>query len=343
MKNVAFKRRDFLKLAGWSTLGLVGACTSPESISTVVPTMTQPTVVMEPTATLMPAHQKKRALRIAHMTDFHAQPEGTASDGIKRALRHAQSQEDLPDMILNTGDCVMDSLQADKARTEAQWDVFNGVIASDCTLPIFHAIGNHDVWGWDTTEADIKNDPLYGKEMAVEKLGLANRYYSFDRAGWHFVVLDSVHLPNAVSPYPYIGEIDEEQFQWLIADVGKTAMTTNMHICIVSHIPILAACMYFDGPNEESGNWVVPAAWMHIDARRFREYFSQTSRVRLCLSGHTHQYEVLDYLGVRYMTNGAVCGNWWNGTYMNFPPSYVMVNLYDDGSSDSEFVAYDET
>jgi hypothetical protein len=26
---------------------------------------------------------------------------------------------------------------------------------------------------------------------------------------------------------------------------------------------------------------------------------------------------------------------------MNFPPAYVMVNLYDDGSSDSELVPYD--
>ena len=115
-----------------------------------------------------------------------------------------------------------------------------------------------------------------------------------------------------------------------------------MPICIVSHIPILAACEYFDGPNEESGNWVVPAAWMHIDARRFRDYFLRTPNIRLCLSGHTHQYEVLDYLGVRYVTSGAVCGNWWNGAYMEFPPAYVMVNLYDDGSADNLFVPYDQ-
>jgi hypothetical protein len=27
---------------------------------------------------------------------------------------------------------------------------------------------------------------------------------------------------------------------------------------------------------------------------------------------------------------------------MSFPPAYVMVNLYDDGSSDSQFVPYEE-
>jgi len=79
---------------------------------------------------------------------------------------------------------------------------------------------------------------------------------------------------------------------------------------------------------------------MHIDACRFKDYFLTTSSIRLCLSGHTNQCEVFDYLGVRYMTNGAVRGNWWNGACLDFPPAYVMVNLYDDGSADSEFVPY---
>jgi len=342
MNDNMFKRRDFLKLAGLTTIGLVGACTSSQAANTVTPATVQPSATLEPTATMEVVSQRKRVLRIAHMTDFHAQPEGMAPSGIRRALRHAQNQEDPPDIIFNTGDSIMESLGANKARTEAQWDVFNNVLASDCKVPIVHSIGNHDVWGWGMEDLAIKNDPLYGKEMALEKLGLANRYYSFDLAGWHFVVLDSTHLPNTVSRYPYIGALDEEQFQWLVTDINGIAMTSTMPVCILSHIPIIAACEYFDGPNEETGNWVVPAAWMHIDSRRFRDYFLQTSSIRLCLSGHTHQYEVLDYLGVRYMTNGAVCGNWWNGIYMDFPPAYVMVNLYDDGSADSLFVPYDK-
>ena len=343
MNCKAFKRRDFLRLSGLTALGALGACTSPQVIAAVTSPPVQPTATTIPTVTPEPVNQKKRVLRIAHMTDFHAQPEQLAPDGMTRALRHAQAQDDPPDIIINTGDSVMESLEADKVRVEVQWEVFNNIIEAECKLPIFHAIGNHDVWGWGMTDSEIRSDPQYGKEIAIEKLGLPDRYYSFDRAGWHFVVLDSTHLPNNISTHPYIGKLDDEQFQWLVADVSQIAMTTNMPICIVSHIPILAACEYFDGPNEESGNWVVPAAWMHIDARRFRDHFLQKSSVRLCLSGHTHQYEVLDYLGVRYMTNGAVCGNWWNGIYMDFPPAYVMVNLYDDGTADSLFVPYEET
>jgi 3',5'-cyclic AMP phosphodiesterase CpdA len=274
------------------------------------------------------------------MTDFHVWSLGGAPDGMTRALRHAQTQEDPPDIIVNTGDSIMDSLDTrDKGAVEAQWDVYNSILKSECSLPVIHAIGNHDVWGWGHPEASTNSDPLHGKNMALEKLGLDKPYYSFDRAGWHFLVLDSIHLPNEASEYPYIGRLDDEQFKWLTEDINSLA-DTNTPICILSHIPIVAACEYFDGPNEESGNWVVPGSWMHIDARRFRDTFLQAPNVRLCLSGHTHQYESLDYLGVRYVTSGAVCGNWWKGDYLNFPPAYVMVNLYEDGTADSHFIPY---
>jgi len=336
-KRRLFNRRQFLKSAGLAALvGAAGACASPETTPT--PTLAPtPRPTLAPTPTPDPA-SKKRVLRIAHMTDFHVQPEGIGPGETARALRHAQDQADPPEIIINTGDSIFDALETSLSRAEEQWDVFNRIVAAECHLPIVHAIGNHDVWGWGLPNSTLEPDPARGKEMALQKLGLSNRYYSFDRAGWHFVVLDSNYPPNAVSAYPYIGKLDDEQFKWLGQDVA--AVSSHTPICVLSHIPLLAACEYFDGPNEDSGNWVVPASWVHIDARRFRSFFHQYPNIRLCLSGHTHQHEVLDYLGVRYQTNGAVCGNWWEGIYMNFPPAYVMVNLYDDGSADSTFVPY---
>ena len=92
-KNI--NRRDFLKFAGLTTLGAVSACTSSQSLDT----------------TGQPEKPKKRVLRIAHMTDFHVQPEGVASVGMTRALHHAQSQADPPEIILNTGNSIMDALE----------------------------------------------------------------------------------------------------------------------------------------------------------------------------------------------------------------------------------------
>jgi Icc protein len=316
-------RRNFLQLGGLAGMGLsLSACGVTQAAATTSPA---------PVA-------GQRVLRIAHLTDFHVMPEGFAPQGVAKAFRHAQSQPDKPDIIINTGDSIMDSLEANKERTEAQWEVFNNIVQAECKLPIYHAIGNHDVWGWGRQASDIQADPLYGKGMALKMLDLPERYYSFERAGWHFIVLDSTHEPNRVSEYPYIGQLDDEQFGWLEKEVESVDSQT--HICILSHIPILCACEYLDGENEASGNWVVPAAWMHIDARRFRQLFLKHPNIRVCLSGHSHQAETLEYMSVRYLNDGAVCGNWWMGAYMDFPPAYVLVDLYADGRAESTFVPY---
>jgi 3',5'-cyclic AMP phosphodiesterase CpdA len=281
------------------------------------------------------------ALRIAHITDMHILPTGPAMEGFARALRHVHALDPGVDFILNTGDCVMDSLEADADRARGQWDAFNSVLSAECSLPIYHAIGNHDVWGWglpSNAQNAARADPLFGKGLALQQLGLIDRYYSFDQGGWRFLVLDSTHTPDITPGMPYTGKLDEEQYNWLAQQLESTPSSTP--VCVASHIPFLAACEYLDGDNESSGNWIVPGAWMHIDARRLWKLFWQHPNVRLCLSGHTHQVEDLRYHGVKYLTNGAICANWWNGSYFDFPPGYVIVNLYQDGSSDSEFVTY---
>ncbi len=333
MARNTFDRRSFLKVAGLTTLGMAGACAPSLPMGTSTPVTSKTEV---PLAT----EQKKRVLRIAHMTDFHVEPAGVSPAGMTRALHHAQDQADPPDVILNTGDSIMDALETSKSKAVGQWLTYKSIMKAENSLPVIHALGNHDVWGWGMSDPSIESDPLYGKRMAMERLEMESRYYSFDQAGWHFIVLDSIHTRNEASPQPYIGKLDKEQFEWLKQDIE--AVSKTVPICIASHIPFLAACEYFDGPNEDTGNWVVPACWMHIDARELRRLFLSHPNVRLCLSGHTHQHEVIDYLGVRYQTNGAISGNWWEGWYMAFPPAYVMINLYDDGSSDSSFVPYEK-
>src|SRR5438552_2511432 len=83
----------------------------------------------------------------------------------------------------------------------------------------------------------------------------------------------SGHGLASVSPQAggYEARLDDEQFDWLKADLQATPKTTP--ILILSHIPILAACALFDGDNEKSGDWVVPGAWMHLDARRLKSLF----------------------------------------------------------------------
>lgn len=280
------------------------------------------------------APQRRRVLRLAHLTDIHVQPELSATAGMARALQHAQNLQDKPEIIFNGGDAIMDALGADKARTQTQWQLWQSVLQNECSLPIVHCLGNHDVWGWKAKNPAISSEQLYGKQWAMQEFGLSSRYYGFDRAGWHFIVLDSTHF----LPGGYIAKLDDEQFEWLQDDLNRTPGITP--ICVLSHIPIMCFCAFFDGENEASGDWKIPGAWMHIDARRIKDVFKQHSNIKLCLSGHIHLQDEVEYLGVKYLCNGAVSGNWWEGAYQEFPPAYVVVDLFDDGSSASEYIPY---
>ncbi|MEP0845843.1 MAG: metallophosphoesterase [Phycisphaerae bacterium] len=279
--------------------------------------------------------QRKRVLRVAHLTDIHVQPELKAGEGLAECLRHVQAQRDKPDLILTGGDTIMDCFEADEARTRLQWELWKQVLKAECSLPVESCIGNHDVWGWHKARSKTTgSEPGWGKKWAMDMFGIQRPYRSFDRAGWRFVVLDSV-FPNGDG---YIGKLDDEQFEWLGAELA--AVPRGMPVLVLSHIPIFSAAALFDGQREKSGNWDVPASYMHIDARRIKDLFYKHGNVRLALSGHLHLVDRVDYLGTTYLCNGAVCGAWWKGPHYEFSEGYALINLHDDGSFEHEYVTY---
>lgn len=275
----------------------------------------------------------KRVLRIAHLTDIHVQPERHAAQGLAACLHHVQEHH-RPDLIINTGDTIFDSMAADEARVRSLWELAQAVWKADCSVPVQHAIGNHDVWGIDKQASKTTGDePLYGKKWVMNLLGWERPYYSFDRAGWHFIALDST-LPVESG---YTGRLDEAQFQWLEQDLARVA--PKMPVLIFCHIPILSAAAFFDdSQSEKSGNWVVAGANMAIDSRRLKNLFFKHRNVKLCLSGHLHLFDRVDYLGVSYVCNGAVSGGWWRGSYQECEPGYGIIDLYADGSFENQYI-----
>jgi 3',5'-cyclic AMP phosphodiesterase CpdA len=281
---------------------------------------------------------RKRQLRVAHLTDVHVSPGNGSPAGMAAAIRHAQAQADRPEFMLFGGDCVGDSLGTPKDQVLGQWDVWNHVFDAEVKLPHAVCLGNHDILGWSRRgDLAAARDPDYGKVLGMRRLGLKERYRSFDRAGWHFVLLDSMQIDYA-NGQGYIARLDDEQFAWLEGDLATTPVTTP--ICVLSHIPIMSAAAFLDGDLVGAGSWVVPGAWMHVDARKIQNLFRQHANVKVCLSGHLHMVDDVTYLGVRYLCNGAVCGAWWKGSHYEFGPAYALLDLYDDGSVDNTIVAY---
>jgi 3',5'-cyclic AMP phosphodiesterase CpdA len=280
--------------------------------------------------------ENKRSLRFVHLTDMHIHPGSVPERGIHNLLEDIHRLNDKPDFVINTGDNIMDSLRRNKQETTEQWEAWREYYRSKINYELYSCIGNHDVWGWSLKDSELEKDPLFGKNWAVKELELPNRYYSIDQKGWHFIFLDSVGLDE--DNHTYIAKLDKEQFNWLEKDLKKTSLKTP--VCIVSHIPIISSSVFFDGENEKSGNWQVSGSWMHIDARKIKDLFADFPNIKLAISGHVHLADKISYLGIDYHCNGAACGAWWLGKYQEFPPMYAIIDLFEDGSFNSQLVNY---
>jgi Icc protein len=307
------QRRDLLRQAGL----LAGGLSLPNFVKANQPT-TSP----------------KRVLRIAHITDVHIQPLIGAAKGFEKCLHHIQRQDIKPDFIINSGDCVMDAHRRKHENVQKQWRLFNEVLTSENSIPIFHGVGNHDI----CCEGDSNSNFEDGKKWAMDEMSMNKRFYSFDKKDWHFVMLDSVQKKKDGSWYT--AHIDDEQMDWFKHDLKNTP--DSKPTMIISHIPILAACVFFDGDNmsEKEGRWEVPGSWMHTDAKKLSGLFDNHKNVKLAVSGHIHLTDRVDYNDVSYCCNGAVSGRWWFGKYQHTEAGYALIDLYDDGSFTNKYVSY---
>lgn len=279
---------------------------------------------------------RKPVLTIAHLTDIHVKPEGIAEAGMRACLRHVHALNPRPDVIFNGGDSIMDALGATAERTQKQWDLWHKILAEECTIPMENCIGNHDNWGWQKTKAQAKGDePLYGVKWALKEFGLTQPYRSWDKAGWHFIVLNSCQERGDEGYKPVL---DEEQFAWLEADL---AANPDKPILILSHVPIISGSIYFFTKDiVKDYQFKLIGALMHQDVHRLKNLFYKHKNIKLCLSGHMHLRDRVDYNGITYLGNGSVCGNWWGGTFGETPGGYGLVRLYADGTWDNEYVLY---
>ena len=79
---------------------------------------------------------RKKPTRFAHLTDIHVKPGLVPEAGMAKALHHAQQLKPKVDFIINGGDSIMDSLEADKQKTQTQWDLFKNILQKENRLPI---------------------------------------------------------------------------------------------------------------------------------------------------------------------------------------------------------------
>ncbi len=246
-------------------------------------------------------------------------------------MRHAfkSANDEGVQFILTGGDLVMDSFATPREEVNREWELFHKIFAQHCAVPVEHCLGNHDVFGWcksKSKQTGTEND--YGYARALRELKLDGRWRSFDRAGWHFIVLSSVE-PDPADECGYLAFLNEAQRAWLEADLAATTLPT----VVVSHVPIVTITPSMRGESQRAARKTeIPGGLVHLDASEVHGIFRRSGRVRLVLSGHTHLIDRCVADGVTYACSGAVCGGWWKPTETYCDPCFALIDLMQDGS-----------
>lgn len=277
---------------------------------------------------------KPEPFRFVHFNDIHVQPELAAAKGFAKALSAAEALRPRPDFILTGGDLVFDALEASPSRARELFTLYKKVIADNTSLPVHNTIGNHDVFGWVTQEGVSPQTPGYGREMAKDLLEMNETYHTFRHKGWQIFCLDNIQKADEGV---YQGYLDDRQRSWFVAEMNKLDAKTPIVIC--EHIPLITVTLFDHGSLNENGAWRIGNNVVCRDAAD-RLAILGSRNVRLCLSGHIHERDRVEYRGMTFINDGAVCGNWWKGIYRGVKEGFGVYDLRNDGSFNYQYHEY---
>ena len=193
-----------------------------------------------------------------------------------------------PDFIIELGDFV-----------EA-WDVndFNTINAvyNTSTADRYHVMGNHE--GYDA------------RSEWLAATGYSSTYYSFDRQGYHFVVLDANYSPDGGKP---LGSenvyIPQFELDWLQQDLAATDLTT----VVFSH----------------HGFGEVTAGIQNYT--QVRAVLEDSGKVTAAFHGHSHHSHYaningIDYYSIEAMTDDPYPDTSYARTYINTDTDRITID-----------------
>lgn len=158
----------------------------------------------------------------------------------------------------------------------------------------YMVLGNHD----------MDNCP---KEVVMQFTGMANRYYSFDKGEFHFIVLDANNIYDGEKFIPYengnyfsygekVSYVDPEQIEWLKEDL----QSTDKRCIIFSHQSFECSSQnreeirkIFEDENERAGY----------------------KKVVVAFSGHDHTNYMKEINGIAYIQINSASNQWVGEKY----------------------------
>lgn len=243
----------------------------------------------------------KTTLRIGLITDLHyadKPPAGSRHyretlDKLAEAAR--QFARERPAFVVELGDLID---AADSVETEQRWLERVNREYSALGEDRHYVLGNHCV-------------DMLTKEEFLGGLEREQSYYSFDRGGFHFVVLDACFRSDG-RPY------GRKNFQWTDANLPAAELewlagdlkATNQPVIVFAH-------QRLDVSNDHGVR----------NAAEVRRLLEASGRVRAVFQGHSHQNDYREINGIHYttlvaMVEGSGAGN--NG--------YAVLSLEPEGT-----------
>lgn len=236
----------------------------------------------QPAATAEPAEPAPR-LRVALVTDIHYadRPAGGTRfyrDSLAKFAEAAGEFKKLKtDFLVCLGDCIDSGadIDAEKGHVRAVVKAFDAAPRDR-----HFVVGNHCV-------------SALTKPEFLDMVGQKESCYSFDRAGWHFVVLDACYRSDG-QPYGRKNfdwkdaNVPAAQIEWLRADLSKT----DSKCIVLIHQPL----------DVKPPHGVKNAADV-------RKVLDEPNKVRAVLQGHDHRggYQkvgAIHYCTLRAMVEG---------------------------------------
>ena len=240
-------------------------------------------------------------LKVGLVTDMHYADKPTrGSRHYRETLSKLEEaadrfRQEKPDMIAELGDFID---AADTVATEQSYlKTINQQFVPICQ-DRHYVLGNHCV---DT----LKKEEFLG---AVEQ---KKSYYSFDRRGIHFVVLDSCFRSDG-EPYGRKNfkwtdaNVPPEELEWLASDLKSTDKPT-----------IVFAHQRLDVSNNHGVR----------NCGDVRKILEASGQVKAVFQGHSHQNDLKEIAGIHYCTLVAMVEG--SGKENN---AYTMMRVAGDGS-----------
>jgi 3',5'-cyclic AMP phosphodiesterase CpdA len=256
---------------------------------------------------------EEKSFEFSFLTDIHLKPEMDAPRGFQMAIDKVNQLN--PDFVITGGDNVFDVMRGNQQRADSLFTLYKNMVKG-FTMPVYHAVGNHDLFAIYEESPEKEDHPDYKYGMFERYFG--KTYYSFNHKGWHFIILNSL---DVTEDQKYRGHFHEEQLVWLKSDLEKTDSSTP--VVVVSHIPVLSVRGQVTGSGGPMIDNVAEVLKM-----------LENHNLKLILQGHIHWKEygcVSDR--IYYITGGSIAGNGWKGRRHNTKEGFVHVTVKGDDFS----------